>query len=336
MNNLYKKLKLALPLALSVLFLASGCKEEEKKEAQVSWPDEIKLDWAYWSPLSIVLKDQKFLENALQQEKLQVKVSWTFSLGSNKSLEYLNSKSTDIGSSAGVAALINRANGNPIRSVYSPSKPEWTALLVAKDSKITSIEQLKGKKVAATRGTDPFVFLVRALDVKGLGLKDIEYVAVQHPDGKNALLRGDVEAWAGLDPLMAQAELENGAKFLYRNADFNTYNVLSVREDWITQYPHVIKKVLVAYEEARAWALAHPAEFQALIAREAKLTDVVAAKVLERTNISQPKIGANQIAAIGAAGDALKKNGVIDSTVNVAQTVQDLIYSGFSEEVVKK
>jgi sulfonate transport system substrate-binding protein len=37
-------------------------------------------------------------------------------------------------------------------------------------------------------------------------------VLLQHADGKTALIRGDVDAWAGLDPMMAQAEVEDGAK----------------------------------------------------------------------------------------------------------------------------
>jgi len=44
-------------------------------------------------------------------------------------------------------------------------------------------------------------------------------VLLQHPDGKTALIRGDVDAWAGLDPMMAQAEVEDGAKLFFRKPD---------------------------------------------------------------------------------------------------------------------
>ena len=66
-----------------------------------------------------------------------------------------------------------------------------------------------------TRGTDPHIFLVRALLGAGLTEKDITPVLLQHADGKTALIRGDVDAWAGLDPMMAQAEVEDGAKLFY-------------------------------------------------------------------------------------------------------------------------
>lgn len=43
------------------------------------------------------------------------------------------------------------------------------------------------------------------------------------------------------------------------------------------------------------------------LAKAAKLTDPVAAKELERTDLSNPAIGAEHRAAITAAGDVLKK-----------------------------
>jgi hypothetical protein len=49
-------------------------------------------------------------------------------MGSNRALEYLNANSIDIGSSAGLAALLARANGSPIRAPYSfrgPNGPRW-------------------------------------------------------------------------------------------------------------------------------------------------------------------------------------------------------------------
>ena len=296
-------------------------------------PSQVTLDYAYYNPLSLVLKEKKFLEEDLSKDG--TKIDWVFSQGSNKSLEYLNSKSVDFGSTAGVAAFISRANGNPVNSIYVYSKPEWTALLVAKDSPIKSVADLKGKKVAATRGTDPFVFLTRALDQNGLTIKDIEYVALQHADGKNALLRGDVDAWAGLDPLMAQAEVDSGARFLFRDAELNTYGVLNVREAFAKDHPELIIRVLKAYEKARQWAKANAAEYKALVVTQAKLNDAVAAKVLERTDLSSALIGDTQKKAISAAGDVLKKNSVIAATVDVDKTANELIEPRFAAEAVK-
>ena len=155
-------------------------------------------------------------------------------LGSNKALEFLNAGSIDFGSTAGSAALVAKINGNPIKSIYVYSRPEWTALVTAKDSKIAKIEDLKGKKVAMVRGTDPHIFLVRALQGAGLTDKDITPVLVQqHADGGTALIRGDVDAWAGLDPMMAQHEVKDGAKLFFRKPEANTWGILNAREEFL-------------------------------------------------------------------------------------------------------
>jgi sulfonate transport system substrate-binding protein len=315
-------------LALAASALGTGCSKQGTK------PEIVKVDFAYYNPISLVLKDKKFLEEELAKDG--VKVEWIHSLGSNKSLELLNSKSSDFGSTAGVAALIGKANGNPIKSVYVYSKPEWTALVVRADSKITKVEELKGQKVAVTRGTDPHVFLLRALDKVGLTEKDIELVPLQHPDGKNALEKGDVAAWAGLDPLMATAEVDKGAKLFFRDPSLNTYGVLNVREEFATKYPKYVEKVIAAYERARLWALANPAEYKQILVREAKLNDAVAAKVLERTDLSDPVIGDKQKTTISAAGDVLKKSGVIKPETDVPGVVNSLIDPQYVLRVFKK
>lgn len=296
-------------------------------------PESLRLDYATYNPVGLLLKDKGFLEEALREDG--IKVEWVKSLGSNKALEFLNSSSVDFGSTAGAAALLARANGNPIRSVYVYSKPEWTALVTRADSGIQSIEDLRGKKVAATRGTDPFVFLLRALDSKNLSEKDIELIPLQHADGKAALERGDVDAWAGLDPLMATLELDSGAKLFFRSPDWNTYGVLNVREDFAAKYPQYVKKVIDAYERARAHALAHPDELQASLIKEAGLKDAVATLVLKRTDITSSGIGDVQKQAILAAGDVLKRSAVIKPEADVSAVATALVDSSFSADLTR-
>jgi sulfonate transport system substrate-binding protein len=297
-------------------------------------PQSIRLDYAYYNPMSLVLKDKKFLEQDLASDGISVE--WTQSLGSNKALELLNSKSVDFGSTAGAAALIGKANGNPIKAIYVYSRPEWTALVVRKDSPITKIEDLKGKKVAVTRGTDPHIFLLRALHEAGLTEKDVEIVVLQHPEGRIALEKGDVDAWAGLDPMMAQTEIQSGSRLFYRNVNFNSYGVLNVREEFAQQYPAYVERVLAAYEKARLWALQNPEEFRKLFAGDAKLDDAVVTKVLQRTDLTNSTIGDSQRQVIVASGDVLKQNNVINSNTDVSGTVNNLIEPRYAQDVVNK
>jgi sulfonate transport system substrate-binding protein len=208
-------------------------------------PAEIRIDWATYNPVSMVLKDKGLLEKEFAKDGIGIR--WVQTLGSNKALEFLNASSIDFGSTAGSAALLGKINGNPIKSIYVYSRPEWTALVTRKDTPIAKIEDLKGKRVAVTRGTDPHIFLVRALLSVGMSEKDISEVLLQHPDGKTALIRGDVDAWAGLDPMMAAAQVEEGARLFYRNKDANTYGILNGREEFLTSYPELARRVLAIF-----------------------------------------------------------------------------------------
>jgi len=251
-------------------------------------------------------------------------------LGSNKALEFLNAGSIDFGSTAGSAALLGKINGNPIKSIYVYSRPEWTALVTRKDTPIAKIEDLKGKRIAVTRGTDPHIFLVRALLSVGLSEKDISEVLLQHPDGKTALIRGDVDAWAGLDPMMAQAQVEDGARLFYRNTDANTYGILNSREEFLKTYPELTRRVLAVYETARKYCLANYNDEKRVFMEVTKLPDaVVDIQLKERTDLNFNRIGAPQRDTILKAGLALQQAGVIPGNVDVKKTLDDLIDDRF-------
>src|SRR3954449_5409521 len=252
---------------------------------------EIRIDWATYNPVSMILKQKGLLEKEFAKDGISI--VWVQSAGSNKALEFLNAGSIDFGSTAGSAALVAKINGNPIKSVYVYSKPEWTALVTAKDSKITKVADLKGKKVAMVRGTDPHIFTVRALLSAGLTDKDITPVLVQqHADGGNLLIRGDVDAWAGLDPMMAQHEVKDGAKLFFRKPEANTWGILNVREEFAKDHPDIVKRTISAYEEARKYSLANYDELKKVfIAVTALEGPVVDKQLKERTELTHNKVG---------------------------------------------
>jgi sulfonate transport system substrate-binding protein len=285
---------------------------------------EIHIDWATYNPVSMILKQKGLLEKEFAKDGISI--VWVQSAGSNKALEYLNAGSIDFGSTAGSAALVARINGNPIKSIYVYSRPEWTALVTTKDSKIAGVADLKGKRVAVTRGTDPHIFLVRALLGAGLSEKDITPVLLQHADGKTALIRGDVDAWAGLDPMMAQAEIEDGARLFFRKPDANTWGILNVREQFLKDHPDIVRRVLAVYEDARKYSLANYDELKKSFIAVTKLPDAVVDKQLkERTELTHSRIGAPQRDSILAAGLALQQAGVIEPKVDVKAALDALI-----------
>lgn len=290
---------------------------------------EIRIDWATYNPVSMLLKNKGLLEKEFAKDGITI--VWVQTLGSNKALEFLNAGSIDFGSTAGSAALVARINGNPIKSIYVYSRPEWTALVTTKDSKIAAIADLKGKRVAVTRGTDPHIFLVRALQSVGLSEKDITPVLLQHPDGKAALIRGDVDAWAGLDPMMAQAEIQDGAKLFFRKPEANTWGILNVRAAFAQDHPDTVRRVLAIYEDARKYALANYDDLKRVFIAATRLPEAVVDKQLkERTELTHARVGAPQRDSILAAGLALQQAGVVPANVDVPAALEALIDDRFT------
>ena len=291
-------------------------------------PQSVTIDFAYYNPVSLLLKKKGWLEAEFAKDGMALR--WVLSLGSNKALEFLRGGSIDFGSTAGSAAIVARASGVPIKAVYAYSKPEWTALVTRGDSGIRRIEDLKDKSVAVTRGTDPHIFLLRALDAKGLTENNVNAVLLQHPDGYRALATRQVDAWVGLDPHMAKAQVETGAVLFYRNPSFNTYGILNVREAFAKRYPELVRRVLAVYEQARTYALSHPDELAAELVETANVSPEVAHIQLgERTDLSAPAIGSEHRATFISTGEVLRRIGIIDATVDIKATLDGWIDASY-------
>lgn len=318
----------------SLLQLAASGAALAALPARAAPLSELRLDYAHYSPTSLVLRHFGWLEEEFKADGTRIK--WVFSAGSNRALEYLNANSIDIGSSAGLAALLARANGNPIRTPYLFSRPEWTALVVPKNSPIRSLADLKGKKVAATKGTDPYLFLLRALQTVGLKRSDIEHVSLQHADGRAALEQGRVDAWAGLDPHMAAAELDGGARLLYRNVGFNTYGFLNVREDFLATRANETARVIKAYERARAWTRANPSEAAKILSTEAKVPLPVALlQVKLRSDFSNAQPTAEHLRALQLAAPILRDEALVRPGTDLDKAIASLVDTGFARQLTK-
>jgi len=341
MSILTRRIIPATAIAGAMMLMATGCVAGENADAAApadassEWSaNTVTVDWATYNPLSLVIKDRGILDDILGDD---VTVEWVQSAGSNKANELLRSGSVDVGSTAGSAALLARANGSPIKVIDIYSQPEWSAIVVGPDSGITSVEDLAGTSVAATKGTDPYFFLLQALETAGLSVDDIEVQNLQHADGRAALDGGSVDAWAGLDPIMAAAEVESGDKLIYRNVDFNTYGFLNATEDFIDNHADLAQAVVDAYEEARAWALENPEETAQLLADAAGIDlDVATTVIQERSNLDVSGIpGADQLAVLEKIAPVIVDSGDVQGGQDaVDKALSEIIHADFAEKAV--
>ena len=260
--------------------------------ARAATPAEIRVDYAYYSPESLVIRHFGWLEDEFKADRTSIR--WVLSLGSNRALEYLNSGAVDFGSAAGLASVLARANGNPIHTVYVFSRPEWTALVVLQgfaDPLARRPEGQENRRDARHRSVP--VHATRAAH----GRPDPRRRRNRQPAASGRAHRAcerPVDAWAGLDPHMAAAQLDDGARLLYRNVTFNTYGFLNVRDAFASQYPQAVTRVLKVYDRARQWIVAHPADTAQIVADESKVSLPVAKLQLQRNDFSDPVPGDTQ------------------------------------------
>ena len=328
--------------AATAALLLTGCVAGENQPAAeaaagtddagiVTQGGTLNIDFATYNPLSLVIKDQGWLEDALADQ--DITVNWVQSAGSNKANEALRANAIDVGSTAGSAALLARSNGSPIQVIDIYSQPEWAALVVPEGSDISSVEDLKGKQIAATQGTDPYFFLLQSLEEAGLSLDDVTVQNLQHADGWAALQNGSVDAWAGLDPIMAGAEAA-GAELAYRNVDFNSYGFLNATESFLTEKPDLAQAVVNAYEHARVWAAENPEETAEILADVAGLDLEVATRVIdERSNLDvDPIPGSAQRDVLEIIGPIFVESGDVPTQKQVDEALDSIINDEFAKQ----
>lgn len=318
----------AATAAIAALTL-SGCVAGENAdgsvgEAAAATGGELTVDFATYNPLSLIIKDQGWLEAELEDEGVTVK--WVQSAGSNKANELLRSGEADVASTAGSAALMARANGSPIKTIDIYSQPEWSALVTTPETGIESAEDLRGKSIAATKGTDPYFFLLQSLAEHNVDPSEVTIQNIQHADGWAALNTGSVDAWSGLDPIMAAAE-EDGAELFYRNVDFNTYGFLNATESFLEESPELAQAVVNAYEKARQWAQENPEETAAILAEVAGIEESVATKVItERSNLDVDGTpGQAQLDVLEVVGPMFVESGDVASQENIDEALATLL-----------
>lgn len=326
-------------IATATALALTGCVAGEDAPAEPAGPalgedgwsaDVLNIDFATYNPLSLIIKDQGWLEDATGGE---VTVNWVQSAGSNKANEALRAGAIDIGSTAGSAALLARSNGSPIKAIDIYSQPNWAALAVPAGSDIEEVDDLVGARIAVTKGTDPYFFLLQALDEAGIGIDEVTIENLQHADGKAALENGSVDAWSGLDPLLSTSVELAGTEIIYDNIGFNSYGFLNATETFLQNSPDLAQLVVNAYEHARAWALANPEETAEILAEVAGIDPAIASAVLiDRTNLDLDGIpGETQRKVLEIIGPIFVESGDVASQDAIDDALDSLFEPTYAE-----
>ena len=154
--------------------------------------ETVSISYQRSSTLFILLKRTGALEKKLNA--MGYDVSWhEFSTGL---LQSLNAGSVDLHADVADAfALFTQAANAPL-TYYAEetSAPSAQAIIVPPDSPIHSIADLKGKRVAVSKGSGCNFLLIAALAKAGLTIKDIQVRYLEAPDALAAFRGGNIDA----------------------------------------------------------------------------------------------------------------------------------------------
>jgi sulfonate transport system substrate-binding protein len=201
-----------------------------------------------------LLKMHGILEERLKP--LGYMVTWKEFPGGPQLLEGMKTGAVDFGHSGEAPPIFAQAAGSPLLYIgYVPDGPKSEAILVAQDSPIKTVADLKGKRIGLNKGSNVHYLLVRALDRAGLKYSDVELVFLTPADGRASFENGVIDAWVIWEPYRTATEMSLGARTLSDGAGIVSNNdFFFVAKPFAQAHPQMIDLVLGATRDVFAQA----------------------------------------------------------------------------------
>jgi sulfonate transport system substrate-binding protein len=189
-------------------------------------------------------------------------VTWSDFTSGPPMLEAMASGSVDIGGVGDAPPVFAASGGEPVEIVGARTTAgDQDAVVVPKNSPITSIQQLKGKKIAYGSGSSGNYNLLTVLTKAGLTKKDVTLVNLQPAEALAAFTSGSVDAWDIWPPYVQQVVAQDGARVLASGSGYGSPYSFEVAAKAAVADPAkaaAIKAYLVTLDKAYVWAATHP------------------------------------------------------------------------------
>src|SRR5689334_4129255 len=185
-----------------------------------------------------------------------IEVVWTFVRGAGPAVNELYANGlADFSLLGDLPSIIGKAGGLNTRILAATAIRGNTYLAVPADSPISSIKDLKGKRVGIFKGTNIQLAVAKLLEANGLSEKDIRAMNMDNATSRAALITKDVDAVFGGNDLLSLRD-QGAAKIVYRSQGDPRYlrhcSFIGT-DDFIKKYPEVTKRVVKTLVLAAKW-----------------------------------------------------------------------------------
>lgn len=277
-----KRLVTGLLLLLSAVLLLAAC-GKQSSETGTNEKKVVTIGYQKGNTLNI-LKETGYLEEALEKEGYTVK--WKMFTHGGTLLEGLYSKAIDYGHAADGSGIFAQASGKPLVYVGADApNPEGVGLMVLKDSGITSVEQLKGKKVGVLKGGNHHYLAILALEKVGLTADDVNWVYPEDAaQGRAIFETKQVDALASYDPFFASAETELDTLTFTENVDYGYPNrtFYYATPEFAQEQAEIVNLILEATDKSDKWANENKAEVAKLLSSSIGIDEKITTKQVNR------------------------------------------------------
>ncbi|MEK1890512.1 MAG: ABC transporter substrate-binding protein [Phyllobacterium sp.] len=191
-----------------------------------------------------------------------VRIEWFFFKGAGPAVnEAFANNQLDFAYQGDLPSLIGRANGLKTKYLLASGARKPLYLAVARDAAISSVAELKGKKVAYQRGTNGHLAAIKILEANGLSEKDIQVINLDSAGTVAALTSQDIDAAFG-DTQLINLAAKGNAKVIYTTKGddprFGRNAGIIGRQDFIDRYPDITQRVVDAFVKAAQWSSDEP------------------------------------------------------------------------------
>lgn len=140
---------------------------------------------------------------------------------------------------------------------------------------ISSISDLKGKRVAAEEGTVDHYLLLLGLKQAGLSGRDITFVPLETGAAAAAFMAKKVDAVGVFAPFTTQALKRPGSKTLFSSRDFPgaISDHLVCRSQFVAQHPEAVQKLVQTWFDTLQQMRADPQPSLAILAERAGVSE---------------------------------------------------------------
>src|SRR3954451_8327684 len=267
--------------------------------------------------------NRSLLEISGYAKDLPYKIEWSEFPAAAPILEALNAGALDVGYTGDLSFLTVYAAGAPIKAIGGTRSDASTqAILVRQDSPIKSIADLKGKRLAGTRGGWGQFLIDATLEKAGYRIDDSTFAPLGPVDAKIALVAGSIDGWAVWEPYVSYATLKDNARVVAHGEGLTpTITFIVASNSAIATKRAAVQDLAQRLNKARLWSLDHLAEYARSTAELTKLPEDVLLSAYTAQRTSPVAIDANIVKEVQEASDRAKRYGILSKKLDIGKAV---------------